>query len=1190
MDPFSLTVGVIGILTAVQSCLKTINKNFGPSSMSSEEIQGMMNTLWELIGVMESLKTYHQLHGDDDDRMTSLKPVMTRSREAIQIIEDYISSGRWERFLHGVKFDRKLKIALRALDDTTKIFRMALVSDQHTIMQEVNNYLHMLGDDVRGVQAAQTNVQRDHAYSDVIDWLEAKSDNNLNSQIHERNLSLRDVGSGSWLVQQATFQNWLLSTNESESKSKIWLTGSPGAGKSTLCSTAIEYVSTTLRGVCFYYFHRFDDQYESGDRNRVKAATALFDQSESGHRSGVKAAAALVDQLFRYFYRKDERMATYVSNYVKTEEKNLASLAETARLIIKYAYGSDKEDGGLTAADQFAIHYFLDGVDEEKGADAAKTIIELLHGLDEAVPVVQKIWVSSRRTNILARCLTDYTVINLDEHGRSDVESFLIRRVPELDESWLRAETVEGKPIVTEWVLQEVQAKAKGNFLYARLIVDWLKDRVFTIDDVAVFIKSRVPDHFAEIYHRIFRQYYQEDQHKYVSLLFSLIAFARRPLRWHELREAMALALSDPTNGVNPRAVPNNLQRLFAPLIETQEDPTNPENPLCRLCHSTVQEFLAANPDVLRSGTLGRFPTTSLIAASRVGHIYLRYLSQAKYSTLVDLSRSDCLGTLTLSYDDAQQHGLLPYSAEYWDRHLEDLAPTPAICKELIEFLSSPNFQTLIQVQSLFVWGHFEQFRAEGSATTCRPLYRRAIPRWFGPDYASRDFAYLEDSRKIRRDYRHFANEWGHLLNLGNCETSKSGKCLTEHFWGEVDRCLTSLLGPTHFMARMKERYQSFMLTCVPFECGMCKRFIIADTVSPCGSQYIVMSSPSEKSPQVSLETWDLKSPHAPQCVSVTPVTPANIDFKSDNARPIAFSHTVAKFVSANRDGDARSILDQHKAHRNFEPLSTEFDMRDEIVVIASRNAHKRAHKAEPQGVNSPSVKVVDVENDSDSDFAWTESGSDSDDEYSSDFTDENSACETCSEGSTCFGSDDSDSEKSEIEAEHSLSESSKQDDEDEDECDLQSTDDKDEDEDNCVSDSTDDEERPEPAGAPGGRPIFRPQRLTESELELEDESHRKKEDDRPMYPDMPIRLIQPNDRIKASIEVYDCKPGQNVRMFRYEHETPATGMMYHSPPVLHPHKSLVVWPLGGGEILFADYAEKSYFIRAALPTTRDSK
>lgn len=117
---------------------------------------------------------------------------------------------------------------------------------------------------------------------------------------------------------------------------------------------------------------------------------------------------------------------------------------------------------------------------------------------------------------------------------------------------------------------------------------------------------------------------------------------------------------------------------------------------------------------------------------------------------------------------------------------------------------------------------------------------------------------------------------------------------------------------------------------------------------------------------------------------------------------------------------------------------------------------------------------------------------------------------------------------------------------------------------------------------------VFNYQQPTENKPELEGDLLKQKDQDRPMYPGLPGHLRDPKDRITAIVAVHNIGSGQAVRMFHYEHDIPA--MLYHSPPVLHPHKALLAWPLGGGEVLFADYDEKTYFIRATMPTTRDSE
>jgi hypothetical protein len=69
--------------------------------------------------------------------------------------------------------------------------------------------------------------------------------------------------------------------------------------------------------------------------------------------------------------------------------------------------------------------------------------------------------------------------------------------------------------IVDDWILENLQDKAKGNFMYAKLMVEHLEDGAFSVDDIMVLITSKVPNNFAEMYRRVFRRY-QEDQYKYI--------------------------------------------------------------------------------------------------------------------------------------------------------------------------------------------------------------------------------------------------------------------------------------------------------------------------------------------------------------------------------------------------------------------------------------------------------------------------------------------------------------------------------------------------------------------------------------------------------------------------------------------------------------------------------------------------
>ena len=71
----------------------------------------------------------------------------------------------------------------------------------------------------------------------------------------------------------------------------------------------------------------------------------------------------------------------------------------------------------------------------------------------------------------------------------------------------------------------------------------------------------------------------------------------------------------------------------------------------------------------------------------------------------------------------------------------------------------------------------------------------------------------------------------------------------------------------------------------------------------------------------------------------------------------------------------------------------------------------------------------------------------------------------------------------------------------------------------------------------------------------------------------------------QGMLMVYDLNNGHPVQLFKFSHLL--ISVLDNSPPAIHPTKPLVVWPLSGGDILFADYRANSYFIRTFKPSTR---
>jgi len=202
-----------------------------------------------------------------------------------------------------------------------------------------------------------------------------------------------------------------------------------------------------------------------------------------------------------------------------------------------------------------------------------------------------------------------------------------------------------------------------------------------------------------------------------------------------------------------------SMMRLFAPLIEVEveSDCDVKDNHICRHLPFTVLKFLRETLKFcaagwLKAGNPYRWPRNQ---PQVMADACLLYLSQERYSQLlVSKPAGNRRQWFDVKNDPVAKHHFLSYSAKYWDKHFDlirrDAEKSPGEkFKEfkgseesgdlqgrvggliesyslVKEFLDSPNFQTCIQVQSLFVDAQFETFQGEHGA-----LLKRVFPDWF---------------------------------------------------------------------------------------------------------------------------------------------------------------------------------------------------------------------------------------------------------------------------------------------------------------------------------------------------------------------------------------------------------------------------------------------------------------------------
>lgn len=266
------------------------------------------------------------------------------------------------------------------------------------------------------------------SYAMVRKWLGAQADNDMNSQRHQDHGHSRYPGSCEWLDSHADFLNWVEKSPSSDEIASIWLKGSPGAGKSHVCSKAIDSVAKT-EDVYLYYFYRFDCQLAPSEP-----------QGNAANVNKLRMSSLLLDQLLRQLWRDDPSVATSICQFIEIEEKNTKTLAEVVHILLKKCSGSPRRK----------IYLLLDGLDETQGSFTGQDLLsvarDLFRGLEEDICL--RLWVSSQDSLNLTRSLPNCTVINLDDHAESDVRDHLAREVPKtMDLNFgLIDHKVNGKP------------------------------------------------------------------------------------------------------------------------------------------------------------------------------------------------------------------------------------------------------------------------------------------------------------------------------------------------------------------------------------------------------------------------------------------------------------------------------------------------------------------------------------------------------------------------------------------------------------------------------------------------------------------------------------------------------------------------------------------------------------------------
>ncbi|KAI3321517.1 hypothetical protein HD806DRAFT_502761 [Xylariaceae sp. AK1471] len=449
---------------------------------------------------------------------------------------------------------------------------------------------------------------------------------------HERIAEERPAqATGQWLFKTQEFQSWVDPIGQAIQV--LYVHGIPGAGKSTLMSTAIESLLETAESLptqgeiaVTYFYCRHNMSNTGPNRNSFNAILrALLDQ--------------LIDQ------------NPILSHHFSEEISNMDGLKLRSTQMLEQLVH--------TAIKAQKINYLiLDGLDE-CGPDQTTMIIDkflsmLQKHIDEAAGTNFRVLFSGQRDGILDTKLERFPSVSLDNQAHtSDVYHYCE----------MFAAQIRQKRRLTDELEHEIKSKvfgnAKGMFLYAKVILSHLKAQP-TLSRLRKELQPDVfPRDLEKAYERVARRIFVESAEASMETAEKILSYlicARRPLKWREIQSFFSI---DPHKGdvdYEERSLRATAKELCGSLVDVHipkaVNVTSGAEDVYGIVHESAKIFLIRHNHVnveKHNAAMGQFLVEYLIS----------------YPFCPDMTENERIGCVQRGY-----YGLLEYAVTQWVEHV----------------------------------------------------------------------------------------------------------------------------------------------------------------------------------------------------------------------------------------------------------------------------------------------------------------------------------------------------------------------------------------------------------------------------------------------------------------------------------------------------------------------------------------
>ncbi|KAI1093508.1 hypothetical protein F5B19DRAFT_123936 [Rostrohypoxylon terebratum] len=456
-------------------------------------------------------------------------------------------------------------------------------------------------------------------YQSILSWLKADESDQLTIFDSISAEASRYPGTCDWIWKHKKIPSFLNNNPETQI---LWLQGGPGSGKSALSTQLINFMRNDKKFVISHFC------------TRLYPSTITYDQ--------------VLRSILLQLLRKDGDFVAHVyEQYVLKKKTPRMQLLEglLLDLLTRVSQAPCKNE---------YVWIFIDGLnecDEQTQATVATFVNRVTSTTPSSAQIIHKVLISSRVSPTVYSRLRKKQVLSLAEEKVSmglAIRNYTSQRLQSLQEKFNQLHL---DPKEIESIRDEITKKSDGMFLYARLVLNFLSNKIFYKGSEVKSSVNELPEELSDFYRKILVQILVRLDNQSISRVKSIlswIAFAKRPLKRIEFLSAISFSSGDPHI---THLVPMYVLDICGTLVEERQDTT------LAFIHSSVKEFLLSPSSNLAIDERGAIAEHSLatIACLLSG---------------VDVFVNPCQDDTKYLRVAKGLHGLHVYSTEYWIEYL----------------------------------------------------------------------------------------------------------------------------------------------------------------------------------------------------------------------------------------------------------------------------------------------------------------------------------------------------------------------------------------------------------------------------------------------------------------------------------------------------------------------------------------